>query len=214
MLQLELLCSTWNGELGSPEGEGSGQHGESPGAVAVGAESQSSGLRLESPGEQPSRGRWSRAVADMWIVSWLETGMGEAVLELTLEQLNLGADWKLEAGTLVGLASDLCASINPYLLIITFFLTHLCAISKFSNHTFISSSKSFMFKKLKSDRPRKEYKQSRKELKQGIRTTRGCHEMTLVTKMINEGRAVDVGYTDFSKAYYKVPHGRLSQKIK
>ena len=32
-------------------------------------------------------------------------------------------------------------------------------------------------------------------------------------KMI-EGRAVDVVYMDFSKAFDKVPHGRLVQKVK
>ena len=35
-----------------------------------------------------------------------------------------------------------------------------------------------------------------------------------VTKMIDEGRAVDVVYMDFSKAFDKVPHGRLMQKVK
>ena len=35
-----------------------------------------------------------------------------------------------------------------------------------------------------------------------------------VTKMIDEGRAVDVVYMDFSKAFDKVPHGRLVQKVK
>ena len=34
-----------------------------------------------------------------------------------------------------------------------------------------------------------------------------------VTKMI-EGRAVDVVYMDFSKAFDKVPHGTLVQKVK
>ena len=32
-----------------------------------------------------------------------------------------------------------------------------------------------------------------------------------VTKMIDEGRAVDVLYMDFSKAFDKAPHGRLVQ---
>ena len=32
--------------------------------------------------------------------------------------------------------------------------------------------------------------------------------------MIDEGRAVDVVYMDFSKAFDKVPHGRLVQKVK
>eukprot|EP00061_Rhincodon_typus_P016329 g44492.t1 len=36
----------------------------------------------------------------------------------------------------------------------------------------------------------------------------------LVTKAIDEGRAVDVVYMDFSKAFNKVPHDRLIQKIK
>eukprot|EP00061_Rhincodon_typus_P002486 g17699.t1 len=35
-----------------------------------------------------------------------------------------------------------------------------------------------------------------------------------VTKMIAEGKAVDVVYMDFSKAFDKVPHGRLVQKVK
>eukprot|EP00061_Rhincodon_typus_P015960 g43919.t1 len=34
-----------------------------------------------------------------------------------------------------------------------------------------------------------------------------------VTKMIDEGSAVDVVYMDFSKAFGKVPHGRLIQKV-
>ena len=32
--------------------------------------------------------------------------------------------------------------------------------------------------------------------------------------MIEEGRAVDVVYMDFSKAFDKVPHGSLVQKFK
>ena len=32
--------------------------------------------------------------------------------------------------------------------------------------------------------------------------------------MIDEGRAVDVAYMDFSKVFDKVPHGKLVQKIK
>eukprot|EP00061_Rhincodon_typus_P007464 g29184.t1 len=35
-----------------------------------------------------------------------------------------------------------------------------------------------------------------------------------VTKMIDDGKAVDVVYMDFSKAFDKVPHGRLVQKVK
>eukprot|EP00061_Rhincodon_typus_P004266 g22160.t1 len=35
-----------------------------------------------------------------------------------------------------------------------------------------------------------------------------------VTKMINEDRAVDVVYMDFSKAFDRVPPGRLVQKVK
>lgn len=35
-----------------------------------------------------------------------------------------------------------------------------------------------------------------------------------VRKRNDEGRAVDVAYMDFSKAFDKVLHGRLSQKIK
>ncbi|PLS49478.1 hypothetical protein CYV29_15670, partial [Carnobacterium maltaromaticum] len=35
-----------------------------------------------------------------------------------------------------------------------------------------------------------------------------------VTKLIDEGRAVDVIYMDFSKAFDKVPHGRLMEKVK
>eukprot|EP00061_Rhincodon_typus_P011640 g36813.t1 len=36
----------------------------------------------------------------------------------------------------------------------------------------------------------------------------------VVTKVINEGRAVDVVYMDFSKAFDKGPYGMLIQKIK
>jgi len=32
--------------------------------------------------------------------------------------------------------------------------------------------------------------------------------------MIDEGRALDVVYIDFSKAFDKVTHGRLGQKLK
>eukprot|EP00061_Rhincodon_typus_P005133 g24278.t1 len=32
--------------------------------------------------------------------------------------------------------------------------------------------------------------------------------------MIDDGKAVDVAYMDFSKAFDKVPHGRLIQKVK
>eukprot|EP00061_Rhincodon_typus_P005695 g25524.t1 len=35
-----------------------------------------------------------------------------------------------------------------------------------------------------------------------------------VTKMIDEGQVVDVIHMDFSKAFDKVPHGRLVQKVK
>jgi len=35
-----------------------------------------------------------------------------------------------------------------------------------------------------------------------------------VTKIIDEGRAVDVVYMDFSKAFDKVPHGRQVQKVR
>eukprot|EP00061_Rhincodon_typus_P009171 g32447.t1 len=35
-----------------------------------------------------------------------------------------------------------------------------------------------------------------------------------MTKVINEGRAVDVVYKDLRKAFDKVPYGRLIQKIK
>eukprot|EP00061_Rhincodon_typus_P011342 g36280.t1 len=35
-----------------------------------------------------------------------------------------------------------------------------------------------------------------------------------VTKVIEECRAVDVVYVDFSQAFNKVPYGRLIQKIK
>ena len=35
-----------------------------------------------------------------------------------------------------------------------------------------------------------------------------------VTKTIDKGRAVDVVYMDFSKAFDKVPHGRLVKKVK
>ena len=35
-----------------------------------------------------------------------------------------------------------------------------------------------------------------------------------VMEMIDEGRAVDVVYMDFNKAFDKVPHGRLVQKVK
>jgi len=35
-----------------------------------------------------------------------------------------------------------------------------------------------------------------------------------VTKMIDEGKAMDVVYMDFSKAFDKFPHGRLVQKVR
>ena len=35
-----------------------------------------------------------------------------------------------------------------------------------------------------------------------------------VTKKVDEGSAVDVVYMDFSKAFDKVPHGRLLHKVK
>ena len=35
-----------------------------------------------------------------------------------------------------------------------------------------------------------------------------------VMKIIDEGRAADVVYMDFSKAFDKVPHGRLAQKLR
>ena len=35
-----------------------------------------------------------------------------------------------------------------------------------------------------------------------------------ITKKIDEGSAVDVIYMDFSKAFDKVPHGRLLHKVK
>ena len=35
-----------------------------------------------------------------------------------------------------------------------------------------------------------------------------------VTKVIDKGRAVDVVYMDFSKAFDKIPHGRLLKKLK
>ena len=35
-----------------------------------------------------------------------------------------------------------------------------------------------------------------------------------MTKIIDEGRAVDKVYMDFSKTFDKVPHGRLLQKLK
>jgi len=35
-----------------------------------------------------------------------------------------------------------------------------------------------------------------------------------VTKYMDEGRAVDVVYMDFSKVFDKVPHGRLMQKVR
>ncbi|XP_067884734.1 WD repeat-containing protein 54 isoform X2 [Heterodontus francisci] len=47
----------------------------------------------------------------------------------------------------------------------------------------------------------------------GIAATRS-HHICVVTKMIDEGRAVDVIYMDFSKAFDNVPHGRLVQKVK
>eukprot|EP00061_Rhincodon_typus_P007743 g29739.t1 len=39
-------------------------------------------------------------------------------------------------------------------------------------------------------------------------------DYSLVTKMIDEGNVVDVVYMDFSKAFDKVPHGGLLQKVK
>eukprot|EP00061_Rhincodon_typus_P003562 g20391.t1 len=45
-----------------------------------------------------------------------------------------------------------------------------------------------------------------------------CFAMETITKrvlqMIVEGRAVDVDYMDFTKAFDKIPNGRLVQKIK
>ena len=35
-----------------------------------------------------------------------------------------------------------------------------------------------------------------------------------VTKKVDEGSAVDVVYMDFSKAFHKIPHGRLLHKVK
>ena len=35
-----------------------------------------------------------------------------------------------------------------------------------------------------------------------------------VTKYVDEDRAVDVVYIDFSKAFDKVPHGRLMKKVR
>eukprot|EP00061_Rhincodon_typus_P007013 g28259.t1 len=46
-----------------------------------------------------------------------------------------------------------------------------------------------------------------------ISDTRG-HAFKEVTKTIDESRAVDVVYMDFSNAFEKVPHGRLIQKMK
>eukprot|EP00061_Rhincodon_typus_P009829 g33629.t1 len=41
-----------------------------------------------------------------------------------------------------------------------------------------------------------------------------CPKFIKVTKVINEGRTMDVADMDFSKAFNKVPQGRLIQKIK
>eukprot|EP00061_Rhincodon_typus_P013368 g39699.t1 len=49
--------------------------------------------------------------------------------------------------------------------------------------------------------------------KKGNRDNPGNYRLE-VTKVIDEGTAVDVVDMDFSKAFNKVPHGRLIQKIK
>eukprot|EP00061_Rhincodon_typus_P014985 g42403.t1 len=67
-----------------------------------------------------------------------------------------------------------------------------------------------MYRKLKSNKALEEYKGGRKELKQEI----SKEKMMEVTKMVDEGKVVDVIYTGFTKAFDKVPHGRLVQTIK
>eukprot|EP00061_Rhincodon_typus_P008190 g30596.t1 len=53
---------------------------------------------------------------------------------------------------------------------------------------------------------------------QGSRDNPGYYRplsLTLVvTKMTDDGKVVDVIYMDFSRAFDKVPHGRLLQKVK
>eukprot|EP00061_Rhincodon_typus_P009081 g32274.t1 len=55
-------------------------------------------------------------------------------------------------------------------------------------------------------------------LKKGNRDSPGNYRLVSLTlettKVIYEGRAVDVVYKDFKKAFDRVPHGRLIQKIK
>jgi len=48
----------------------------------------------------------------------------------------------------------------------------------------------------------------------GSRLTNLIEFFEEVTRIIDQGRAVDVVYMDFSKAFDKVPHGRLIQKGK
>ena len=53
----------------------------------------------------------------------------------------------------------------------------------------------------------------------GFRAGRPCltnllYFMEIVTKQVDKGLPVDVVYLDFSKAFDKVPHNRLINKIK